>query len=510
MKLCMYEGYIRNRKQLLYELSVAEGNGRRETEERIILKGFELWGAEITSHLYGSFSFAIRDEGSGSLFCARDAFGIENFYYYKTEDGEFICSTDIKTIADDPSYIKDIDPDALQLYFMFGYPAGEKTLFKGIRKLLPGRSLRVENGSVTTQIWYKPRFVPDENKISDEWIDAIEVSFDKILQEDRQNFDPEKCASFLSGGVDSSYLLAVSGIKKAYEMDFEDGVIRESVFAQKTADDLGATLHVLDITKDKYFRIIPDFVRCTELPVADTAAVAFFIGCKNIENDTDMIFSGEGSDEFFAGYHVHKRYTELGSGNEPHYFGCDGVMTQEEAISLLKQEHRFPVSELLKDTFDPSEDCLAHMLSADIELWFEGDILLGAGRAAKACGKKAILPYTDLRMFEISSAMPSEYKLRDNIGKYALRCAAKRKLPKDTAFREKVGYKVPVREWFREPGYRTEIERVIFGENSRHFFDERVLEGYWKRYIDGGFTEFRIIFAAYVFLTWYENVYEKN
>lgn len=233
MELCMYEGYIRNRKQLLCELLITEESKCVESDGEIILKGFEKWGEELPTHLYGSFSFVIRDNATGEYFCARDAFGIENFYYCLSGDGRFLYSTDIETIADDPDYIREIDPEALQLYMMFGYPAGEKTLYKGIRKLLPGRCLIFEKGKPVTHIWHKSQFVLDTKRTSEEWALTIEETFGRILSEDEQNFDLSKCASFLSGGVDSSYLLAMSGIKNAYSMDFEEGSISESVYAKK-------------------------------------------------------------------------------------------------------------------------------------------------------------------------------------------------------------------------------------------------------------------------------------
>lgn len=509
MKLCMYEGYIRNRKQLLTELSIPEEDESTDNESEIILKGFVRWGRELPSHLYGSFSFVIRD-AAGGYFCARDAFGIENLYYCLNEDGKFLFSSDIKPIADDPDYNKDLDREALQLYMMFGYPAGEKTLYKGIRKLLPGRYLTLENGKTETHIWFKPEFIPDGTKTADEWASAVEDTFGRILSEDEQNLDMKKCASFLSGGVDSSYLLAMSGIKNAYNMDFEGGSIRESTYAQKTADALGAGLHVLNITADTYLAALPEFVRCMELPVADTAGVAFYIGCRNIEDDIKTVFSGEGSDEFFAGYHVYKRSAELGSRDGPVYVGCDGVMTQTEAVKLLGQNTEYPVDELLKDTPGGRCDPLSRMLLADIALWLEGDILFCAGRAAKVCGKKVILPYADMRMFDLSSAMPSEYKLWGETGKYALRCAAKRRLGEDTAFRKKAGYLVPVSEWFCLPEYRDEIRQVVLGDTSRLFFNEDVLQQYWKQYTEGGSAQFRIVFAVYLFVLWYENVYTSQ
>ncbi len=169
-ELCMYEGYIRNRKALLSELCLEEGD-YPETERNIIIEGYKRWKKELPLHLYGSFSFVIRDRENEEYFCSRDAFGIESFYYYISEKGEFIFSNDIKTITDNPEYKKDIDPLALQLYFMFGYPAGERTLFKGIKKLLTGRNMIVDKKAQKTEIWFKPVFNPDKcQSLEDSWL----------------------------------------------------------------------------------------------------------------------------------------------------------------------------------------------------------------------------------------------------------------------------------------------------------------------------------------------------
>ncbi len=508
LELCMYEGYLRNRKQLLAELSLEEGSSRKETEERIILEGYRRWKKNAPAHFFGSFSFAIKDTGRGECFCSRDAFGIESFYYYRSKNGEVLFSTNIKSIVEDPSYSKDIDDDALQLFCIFGYPTGEKTLYQGVKKLLPGRSLILRDGEILIERWFIPRFVPDDERTLDDWVDAVEETFEKVLKEDRENLDYAKCASFLSGGVDSSYLLTMSDIPDAYNMNFEESVLKETEFAKRTAGTLGTCLHTLDISRDDYFKALPDFVKCTELPVVDASGAAFFMGCSRIGEEKSIVFSGEGADEFFAGYHVYRRLDELGCGEEPNYFGCDGVMPEKEAMRFLGQNLAYPIKELLKESFDRSADPLSRMLSADIALWLEGDILLCVGRSAGGCDKKAILPYTDPRMFDLSAKMPSAYKLKDDIGKYALRCAAERKLPFETAFRKKAGSVVPVREWFREEKPR--VEKVIFSKESSSFFDGKMLRNYWESYLNGGFTEFRIVFAVYMFMIWYENVYMKG
>lgn len=140
-----YEGYIRNRKKLCAELCVADSPDRGQAKRAALLAGYARWGRDVVHHLYGSFAFALREAG-GRLFCARDHFGIKTFYYSLLPDGRLLCATDISKIAADAGYRKAIDPDALQLYMMFGYPAGEATLFRGIRKLMPGCALTWDAG----------------------------------------------------------------------------------------------------------------------------------------------------------------------------------------------------------------------------------------------------------------------------------------------------------------------------------------------------------------------------
>ena len=124
------ESSIRNLKQLCRELNVEDTPDRDAAEREILLRGYERWGAGIVHHLYGGFSFALREE-NGRLFCARDAFGIENFYYCNLPDDRLLCAPNLSGITSNPGYRKAIDPEALQIYTIFGYPAGERTLWRG-------------------------------------------------------------------------------------------------------------------------------------------------------------------------------------------------------------------------------------------------------------------------------------------------------------------------------------------------------------------------------------------
>ena len=242
MTILLYEGNLRNRRQLCMELGMKPGADHYDTDRRVIGAGFRRWGQELPCHLYGSFVFAIQDETDGKLFCARDPFGIQTLYYHVADNGIFLYGSDLRTIVKNPHYRKSLDQEALQLYVLFGYPVGEKTLYKGIRKLMPGCRLIREGESIQIDRWYSPAFHPDMSLSEEEWASRIDQVLQDILNEDWSCFDFRQCRSFLSGGVDSSYLLASSGVSEAIGIGFKETGFNETPYACAAADSIGAVL----------------------------------------------------------------------------------------------------------------------------------------------------------------------------------------------------------------------------------------------------------------------------
>ena len=509
MKICLYEGYIRNRRALMEELSVRPGNDRHETETAILESACRRWGAAAGDHIRGAFAFAALDEESGGLLCARDPFGIQTFYYCLTEGGDLLYGTDLASVVSDPRYEKAICRDALQLYLAFGYPVGDTTLYRGVRKLKPGHCLTFRDGALRTFPYYYPAFCPDSLRTEEEWAAAIDGTLQAVIAEDRDNFDLSSALSFLSGGVDSSYLLASSGAAAACGIGYAERGAGESALAARTAAALGRSFREIIVTPERFFDAVPRAVRAAELPLADASAAAFFIGCEEAAKTTSLCFSGEGADEFFAGYHVYGRADELGSPDGQRYYGCDGVMEQETARRLLGMDHTSPRAQLTDDLYDRAAgyDALSRMLAVDISLWLEGDILFGAGRNARANGLSLLLPYADRRMFELAAAIPSSLKRKDGVGKYIFRKAARTRIPEETAYRRKVGFSVPVRTWMRGEEHRDAIEEALFGDTAAMFFDRKMLRGEWTNCINGVSDSWRMFYAVLVFVTWYETCY---
>ena len=512
----MYEGYIRNRRQLWRELSEdpASMDGREpsdtwKSELAIIERGWQRWGYELPLHLYGAFSFVLEDEEEHSLICVRDPLGIKPLFYYVTPDGRLIYGTSIQEVAAHPDYEKAIDPEALQLYMIFGYPVGEKTLYKGIRKLLPGRCMTFRNSCLSISTWYQLSFCPDYSVSEEEWMRRIEDTMRMILKEDQENYAVSDCVSFLSGGVDSSWLLACSGVKHTCGIGYEEAEISESGQAKETAERFSADFTELTIRPEVFFDAIPAVVKNLGLPLADASAVAFALGCQETAKRTAVCLSGEGADEFFAGYHIYGLGEKIGQTGGPPHLGCTGLMEQEAAAKLLGQDQLVPLDELVRDIYKRTEggEHLSRLLLIDIELWLEGDIYFGVNRSAAANGLQLLLPYSDRRMFELSARIPSDLKWRDGCGKYILRKTAEQLLPHDTAFRKKTGFAVPVKIWMTREPIRAGIEEAFLGETAASFFDRNRLMNFWHSYLAGNKQLWQAVYAAYVFITWYDTCF---
>lgn len=227
MALCYYEGYIRNRRQLCRDLGLPDGT----TEQAILETGYRRWGAGLGHRLYGAFAFAFRNQADGSLFCARDQLGLQPFFYCLAGNGELLFSGDVNDIIGDPRYRPALDLQALQNYMSFGYPIGENTLWQGVRKLMPGQTLAFRAGKPVISTYYKPVYAPEHDRAEAYWTSQIEATLRAILSEDRENHDFRSTCAFLSSGVDSSWLLALSGVRRAIGIGYPGEACSEAALA---------------------------------------------------------------------------------------------------------------------------------------------------------------------------------------------------------------------------------------------------------------------------------------
>ena len=512
MKICLFDGYLRNRRQLREELSLSPADSREEEERAIIEAGFRKWGHDIGNHLFGSFALAIRNEERGELFCARDPLGLKPFYYRLDPNGTFLYGSNIGDVVGDGRTQEAIDREALQCYLMLGYPAGEKTLYEGVKKLMPGHYLIFDGAQCRVQPYYELSFQPDFSRTEEQWVHDIEQTLKSILAEDAETLASGGSCSFLSGGVDSSYLLALSGARHAYGIGYDETGYSEAQLAAETAKKLNVEFTEARITPDLFFSAIPRIVRAAGLPVADASTTALLLGCEQVAREHSYCLSGEGADELFAGYHIYRRAEELGKTGEPWHFGCSGVMDEDTARRLLMLECSYPVEDLVRGVYDATESSerLSRLQAIDCALWLEGDILFGANAASRASGLKLLFPYADRRMVDLACRIPATLRLKDDCGKYILRKAAQKRLPHEIAFRRKVGFSVPICPWMRDESRRHDIEAVLFSSDSALFFNREQIQRFWNSFLNGNDVLWKIVYTVYVFLIWYRECFLRG
>ncbi len=508
-ELMEFVGHIRNHEALCAELGLAAGLSREEREKQILLKGYEKWGKALPEHLYGMFAFCIKD--GEKLFCVRDHFGTKPYYYYLTDDGKLLCGANIRDIMAKDGFKKELNVDMLQIYMSLTYVGGEDTFFKGLKKLMPGCYLEFEGGKLSITRYWKPEFKPDESKTLEQWADEIHTTLAQMMKEVKT--DDETAESFLSGGVDSSYVLAMSDAKMSDSCGYDDERFDESGLAKQTADILGRGNSRCLITPKDYFDIVPYVMYNMEQPLGDASAIAFAIACRETAKHTKLCYSGEGADEFFGGYNMYRNAERYGENLKTFYVGNTNIMKEDEKKLILKSynENVLPIN-IAKKIYEENEgyDPLTKMSDVDIQIWLEGDIYLNVHKMSTAAGLEIRMPLTDRRVFDIASRLPSRFKVNPEQNKVAFRTAAAKVLPEEIAFRKKLGFIVPIRIWLADENYNADVRRLFNSDIAEKFFNVERIKAIYDEYVGGNSDNWRKIWTIYTFLVWYEQYFVKH
>ncbi len=508
-ELIEYIGHIRNHEALCAQLDLPAGLSREQREKQIITKGYEKWGKALPEHLYGMFAFCIKD--GEKLYCVRDHFGTKPYYYYLTDDGNLLCGTSIRDIIKQQGFKKELNADMLQIYMSLTYVAGEDTFFKGLKKLMPGCYLEFEGGKLSITRYWTPQFSPDESKSLEDWADEIHTTVAQMMKEVKT--DDETAESFLSGGVDSSYVLAMSDARMSDSCGYDDERFDESGLAKQTADILGRGNSRCLITPKDYFDIVPYVMYNMEQPLGDASAIAFAIACRETAKHTKLCYSGEGADEFFGGYNMYRNAERYGDNLKTFYVGNTNIMKEDEKKRILKSynENVLPI-DLVKHIYEQTEglDPLTKMSDVDIQIWLEGDIYLNVHKMSTAAGLEIRMPLTDRRVFDIASRLPSRFKVNAEQNKVAFRTAAAKVLPDEIAFRKKLGFIVPIRIWLADENYNADVRRLFDSDIAEKFFNVSEIKAIYDEYVGGNSDNWRKIWTIYTFLVWYEQYFIKN
>ena len=534
----IFNGEIYNYQEIREELVAKGYKFKTHTDTEVILHGYEEYGEEgILAKLRGMFAFTIWDSKKEKLFGARDHFGIKP-YYYSMVEGDFLFSSEVKAFLKYPKFKKEVNEKALKHYLVFQYNPLEETFFKGVKKLRPGHYYIYENGKLEIKTYYNLT-LDYQNMNFDEAVGKIEKEVEESVK--YHKISDVEVGSFLSGGVDSSYVVATALPDKTFSVGFDNKGFNETVYAKELSDSLGINNYSKLITPDEFFEGINKVQYYSDEPHANLSSVPLYFLSKLASEQVKVVLSGEGADELFAGYNeyadalpqriyrklpfglrnkLYKKYKDrkhfsgktiimkYGQKVEDRYIGPAEIMSDEQANSLVTSKYKNTETsrDLTKKYYDEVKDMddTSKRLYLDMKLWIVEDILLKADKMTMANSIELRVPLLDKKMWELARTIPVKHKVHNEITKYAFRKAAKNKLPEDWTKRRKLGFVVPFVVWIREEKYYNIVKEIFNKDFVSEFFDKEKINSLLDDHFNNIANNGRKIYTIYTFLKWYE------
>ncbi|MHA4871543.1 XrtA/PEP-CTERM system amidotransferase [Duganella sp. PWIR1] len=508
----VYNGEIYNFKALVRELQQFGHTFRTHCDTEVIVHAWEQWGARCVERFRGMFAFALWDRRQRTLFLARDRLGVKPLHYAVLDNGQLIFASEIKALLVHDKLRRDLDPLAIEDYFAYGYIPEPRTVFGQVRKLEPGHTLLVRHGAkpgsprAYWDIPFKPQPIINHEQAADELIarlrEAVKV---RMVAE-------VPLGAFLSGGVDSSAVVAMMAQQQAAAVNtcaiaFDEARFDESRYAQIVADRYHTNHHVERVQQHDV-SMVDQLAGLYDEPFADSSALPTYRVCQLARRRVTVALSGDGGDENLAGYrryrwHMHEERMRalLPLGLRKPVFGAlgklypkadwaprplrakttfealarDSVAAYFHGISIMKDEMReklfspslkrdlqqyHAIEVLRRHAAAGPDDALSQVQYLDLKTYLPGDILTKVDRASMAHGLEVRVPLLDHTLVEWISGLPPELKLRGSTGKYLFKQALCPYLPDEILYRQKMGFSVPLAEWFRGP-LKSRLQRSL-------------------------------------------------
>lgn len=538
-----FNGEIYNFLELREELVSAGHDFKTRSDTEVLIHGFEEWGEELPKRLRGMYAFVIHNIKDGSLFGCRDIFGIKPFYYANM-NGSFIFGSEIKGFLPHPSFEKEMNEEALAHYLSFQYSAVEETFFKNVYKLAPGHYFTYKGGEMKITRYFRPDFKAEEGTL-EEWAELT----DKAVRESvkAHKIADVEVGSFLSSGIDSSYIAEAANVDKTFTVGFKskNDQYNEINYAKDFAKTINVENIAKEITPEEYWENFPKIQYQMDEPLADPAAIALYFVSKLAAEYVKVVMSGEGADELFGGYRIYQEpitltaYDKLpffvrrifskiasvlpkkhginyiirrGKTIEERFIGNAYIFSKKERDKLLKvAKNASAPTAICKKYYDEVKDydTVTKMQYLDLHMWLVGDILLKADKTSMANSLELRVPFLDKKVLELAERIPVKHRVNTKTTKLALRLAAEKTLPERTARKDKLGFPVPIRVWLKEDGYSAIVKEAFESETAKKYFNTNELLKLLDRHKAGKEDNSRKIWTVYTFLVWHKQFFEN-
>jgi asparagine synthase (glutamine-hydrolysing) len=499
-----YNGEIYNHADLRPALERAGHRYRTRSDTETILHAYEQHGPACLDLFRGMFAFAIWDRTARRLFCARDRLGIKPFYYYW--DGRlFAFASEMKALFEHPAISPELEEESLPEVLALGYTSNDRTLFRGIRKLMPGHHLTLDLNQLQPEpqlerYWDVPAPTPTEDV---DWIAQTRRRLEESVQMRLMSDVP--LGMFLSGGVDSSAIAALAQRAacrpvKTFAVGYRETRFSELGYASEAARALGTEHHETVIGRDEFFAALPRLIWHEDEPIVWPSSVSLFFVSKLASEHVKVVLTGEGSDELFGGYERYRWHlmnhraaellptilrrristrlaasTLLGASLRRklgHTFLARedsieslylenflGAFSEPERARLLKASSSGAYANYLAYwNARAGASLLDRMLYADQKTYLV-ELLMKQDQMSMACSIESRVPFLDHTLVEFAAHIPAQLKIRGGVRKYVLKQAVKDLLPSWVIRRKKMGFPTPLRRWLldarSEPLFQT-------------------------------------------------------
>ena len=539
-----FNGEIYNYKDLREELVAAGHKFYTQTDSEVLIHGYEQWGEDMLDKLRGMFAFVIFNKNTNEVFGARDFFGIKPLYYAKMGE-TLMWGSEIKSFLDHPHFKKELNTDVLETYLTFQYSPTTETFFKNVYKLPAAHCFTYKNGEMNVRRYWEVKFHADNGPSLEDWVNRISDTFKNSVEVHK--FADVEVGSFLSSGVDSSYVAAVANVDKTFTVGFgEDEKYNEIGYAKEFSKYIHKENFSKVISPEEYWNSLSKIQYHMDEPLADPAAVALFFVCQIASEKVKAVLSGEGADEIFGGYNIYHNPADMASYFKiprpirkavgavaeklPHkhginylirgskdlderFIGNAYIFSEKERKDILSIKTNAPdAMAITKPFYDKvrDQDQVTQMQYIDLHLWMTGDILLKADKMSMAHSLELRVPFLDRKVMELAEQIPVKDRVTETETKYAMRLAALQTCPPQTAKKKKLGFPVPIRVWLKEDKYYNIVKDKFTSPQSAQFFHTDKLVQLLDDHRAGKYDYSRKIWTVFSFLVWYDVYFSDN
>ncbi|PLR67148.1 asparagine synthase (glutamine-hydrolyzing) [Bacillus sp. UMB0893] len=540
----VFNGEIYNYVELKAELMECGHTFSTDTDTEVIIALYSRIKEETARKLRGMFAFVIWDKLEERLYGARDHFGIKPFFYSEQLDITYFASEKksmLKAIEDE------LDIHSFQHFLSFQYVPEPNTITKSIKKLSPGHYFTQKPGErMKIFSYWEPQFKPSniENsklikEIQDTLIDSVNVHMRSDVP----------IGAFLSGGIDSSFIVSIAKEVnpkiKTFSVGFETKGYSEIDIAKETAHHLDVENISYLISPEEFMNNLPKIIWHMDDPLADPAAVPLYFLAREARKHVKVALSGEGADELFGGYNIYREpqslqmFTYIPSpikallkvvasripdgvrgkslierGVTPlnkRYIGNANIFNEKEKKHLLVQYLSNAENEKVTDLLyanSLSYDDVTKMQNIDIQTWLKGDILLKADKMSMANSLEVRVPFLDKKVFSAASKLTSSQKIKNGQTKFLLREAAKGIVPQHVWNRKKLGFPVPIRHWLKNEMYDWALQLINDSQTDSLFNKEEIYKLLADHVIEKRDNS-RKLWSIFTFMIWHQIYIER-